>query len=70
VVPTGIVKPVIDGRLTRYYEWHGAGSWELGTGGSAMHRVSAPIASGLRYGFDSTPSTAGGLRDGEAPERT
>lgn len=50
--PTGLVRPVIDGRLTRYYEWHGAGSWEFGTGGSSMHRVTAPIASGLRYGFD------------------
>jgi alpha-amylase/alpha-mannosidase (GH57 family) len=51
--PTGIVSPVIDGRMTRYYEWHGSGSWQLGTGGSAMHRVTAPLASGMRYGFDS-----------------
>jgi hypothetical protein len=50
--PAGIVRPVIDGRLTRYYEWHGSGSWQLGTGGSSMHRVTAPLASGLRYGFD------------------
>ena len=50
--PTGIVRPVIDGRLTRYYEWHGAGSWEFGTGGGSMHRVSAPLAGGMRYGFD------------------
>lgn len=49
--PTGLIRPVIDGRLTRYYEWHGAGSWDTATGG-AMHRVSAPLATGLRYGFD------------------
>lgn len=50
--PTGLVHPVVDGRLTRYYEWHGAGAWEIGTGGGSMHRVTAPLASGLRFGFD------------------
>ncbi len=50
--PTAFVHPVIDGRMSRYYEWHGAGSWKLGTGGGSMHRVTAPIASGLHYGFD------------------
>lgn len=54
VEPTGLVRPVIDGRLTRYYEWHGAGSWVFGAGGGSMHRVSAPLASGLRFGFDAT----------------
>ena len=52
VLPTALIHPIIDGRLSRYYEWHGAGTWRLGTGGSTMHRVSAPIASALHYGFD------------------
>ena len=50
--PTAYVRPAIDGRLTRYYEWHGAGLWRFGTGGAAMHRVTQPIASALHYGFD------------------
>lgn len=50
--PTAYVHPVIDGRLTRYYEWHGAGLWQFGTGGAAMHRVTQPVASSLHYGFD------------------
>lgn len=49
--PTSLIRPMIDGRLTRYYEWHGAGSWQAG-GGGAMHRVSAPLASALHFGFD------------------
>jgi alpha-amylase/alpha-mannosidase (GH57 family) len=68
--PTGTVRPVIDGRLTRYYEWHGSGFWEVGTGGSSMHRVSAPLAAGLRYGFDAERlylrvDFAGGVAPGE-----
>ena len=50
--PTALIHPIIDGRLSRYYEWHGAGTWRLGTGGTAMHRVTAPLASALHYGFD------------------
>jgi hypothetical protein len=49
--PTAFVRPVIDGRVTRYYEWSGAGHWRLG-GGTTMHRVSEPLASALHYGFD------------------
>jgi hypothetical protein len=50
--PTALIHPIIDGRLSRYYEWHGAGTWRLGTGGSTMHRVTAPMAGALHYGFD------------------
>lgn len=50
--PTAYVRPVLDGRLSRYYEWHGAGLWKFGTGGGSMHRVTAPVASALHYGFD------------------
>jgi alpha-amylase/alpha-mannosidase (GH57 family) len=52
VEPSGKVSPLIDGRLSRYYEWHGAGHWRFGSGGAAMHRVSEPVASALHYGFD------------------
>jgi alpha-amylase/alpha-mannosidase (GH57 family) len=50
--PTALIRPVIDGRVTRYYEWAGAGLWRIGTGGTTMHRVSEPVASALHYGFD------------------
>ncbi len=50
--PSGMIHPLIDGRLSRYYEWDGAGLWRFGTGGSTMHRVTAPIARALYYGFD------------------
>ena len=50
--PTALIRPVVDGRLSRYYEWHGAGLYKFGTGGAAMHRVTAPVASALHYGFD------------------
>lgn len=50
--PSAFIRPAIDGRLTRYYEWHGAGLWLFGTGGATMHRVTAPIARSLHYGFD------------------
>ena len=52
--PTALVKATVDGRLTRYYEWHGAGLWKFGTGGGSMHRVTAPVAKALHYGFDET----------------
>lgn len=50
--PTSLVRPVIDGRIAPYFEWSGAGSWEVGATGSSMHRVTAPLATGLRFGFD------------------
>lgn len=50
--PTAMLSPTIDGRLTRFFEWHGSGRWQLGTGGSAMHRVTAPVARALYYAFD------------------
>ncbi|MFN8588245.1 MAG: glycoside hydrolase family 57 protein [Candidatus Eisenbacteria bacterium] len=50
--PTALVHATVDGRLTRYYEWHGAGLWKFGTGGGSMHRVTAPVASAMHYGFD------------------
>ncbi|APG26253.1 MULTISPECIES: glycoside hydrolase family 57 protein [Syntrophotalea] len=48
--PTESVSPVIDGRLTDYFEWHGAGTVELG-GGGAMHNASFDLL-GFFYGYD------------------
>jgi len=52
--PTGFIHPVIDGDVTSYFEWIGAGSVEVGPVGDAMHEVSAraSIISGMEFGFD------------------
>ena len=48
--PTGFINPVLDGRVTHYYEWQDAGSFDcLKTGGS-MHRVTH-IVQGIFFGF-------------------
>jgi len=48
--PTGMIRPVIDGRVTDYFEWLGAGSVEL-VGGGAMHDASFDLL-GFFYGYD------------------
>jgi len=51
--PTGFVRPVIDGRRTGFYEWHGAATYALRAGGGAMHHGSG-LAASLHVGFDDT----------------
>jgi hypothetical protein len=53
--PTGFITPKIDGEVTSYFEWTGAGSFEVVTAaGAAMHQVSGrePGISGVEFGFD------------------
>lgn len=52
--PTGFIEPVIDGEVTSYFEWIGAGSVEVDASGGAMHRVSnAPVGLTLvEFGFN------------------
>ena len=40
IAPTGFIRPVIDGELTNYFEWVGAGSVDVAPVGDAMHEVS------------------------------
>lgn len=49
--PRAFISPTIDGRITGYYEWYGAGRYEPGRAGSAMHQARGVIAE-FRYGFD------------------
>jgi hypothetical protein len=52
--PTGFVTPTIDGEITSYFEWVGAGSVEGADTAGAMHQVSAQgegIAA-VEFGFD------------------
>ena len=52
--PTGFIHPVIDGEVTNYFEWIGAGSVDVVAVGDAMHEVSAhsTIISSVEFGFD------------------
>jgi alpha-amylase/alpha-mannosidase (GH57 family) len=52
--PTGLIQPEIDGEVTNYFEWVGAGSVEAAAVAGAMHQVTAAagrIAS-VAFGFD------------------
>jgi hypothetical protein len=51
VAPLALIRPVLDGRQTNFYEWHGAGRHKLGAGGGSMHR-DAGVARELFFGFD------------------
>jgi alpha-amylase/alpha-mannosidase (GH57 family) len=52
--PTGFVHPVIDGEITNYFEWVGAGSVEQAAVAGAMHQVAgeAPAIAAVEFGFD------------------
>jgi len=54
VAPTGFIHPVIDGEMTNYFEWIGAGSVDIVPVGDAMHEVSAraTTVSSIEFGFD------------------
>jgi len=52
--PTGFIRPTIDGEITSYFEWIGAGSVEGMTEAGAMHQIAAR-AEGITlvgFGFD------------------
>jgi hypothetical protein len=52
--PTGFVHPVIDGELTNYFEWVGAGCVEVVSAGATMHEAAERQASitVIEFGFD------------------
>ena len=52
--PTGFVHPEIDGEVTSYFEWIGAGSVEGPTTAGAMHQVAdrEPGIAAIEFGFD------------------
>ena len=53
-LPTGFIHPVIDGELTSYFEWVGAGCVDVVPAGDTMHEVTERPASitGIEFGFD------------------
>jgi hypothetical protein len=49
--PTGAIKATIDGVVTSYFEWMGAGIYRIDTRSGAMHSR-RPLIQDLRYGTD------------------
>ena len=53
--PVGMLRPTLDGEVTSYFEWVGAGELEVGTTAGSMHQV-APSrrreVSAIHFGFD------------------
>ncbi len=63
--PVGLIAPTIDGEVTSYFEWLGAGLFEVKETAGAMHRSDrAPsLVTGVRFGFGpSAPLCPRGLR--------
>lgn len=49
--PTSFISPIIDGRITNYFEWLGSGYFESKVAGAAMHE-SFFILKSLHFGFN------------------
>jgi alpha-amylase/alpha-mannosidase (GH57 family) len=51
IEPSGFIHPVIDGRITNFYEWYEAGYYSSRRVGGAMHKGEG-LFSGIFFGFD------------------
>ena len=49
--PRNFVNPIIDGRVTTYFEWHDAGRFDVSRVGGTMHQTES-IVQTIFYGFD------------------
>lgn len=66
--PQEYLSPVIDGRVTHYFEWLDAGRVDVNSYGGAMN-IANPLVRSIHYGFDrtslylrlDTKTTAGGM---------
>jgi alpha-amylase/alpha-mannosidase (GH57 family) len=52
--PTALLTPVLDGEVSSYFEWLGAGVLEVRDVAGAMHQIERPVAlvSMVHFGFD------------------
>lgn len=50
-LPDSLLTPIIDGRLTHFYEWAGAGSYDCESSGGAMHQVDRLLRK-IHFGYD------------------
>ena len=51
IAVTGFIKPIIDGKISNFYEWSAAGVFEIIKAGAAIHRAET-ITKALYFGFD------------------
>jgi alpha-amylase/alpha-mannosidase (GH57 family) len=51
IPPSGFLSPVLDGRVSNYFEWLGAGLYITDRRGAAMHGATAYIGE-MHFGFD------------------
>ncbi len=49
--PIALISPVIDGKVTEFYEWSGSGIYDVRLNGETMHR-SQSFFKGIYFGFD------------------
>jgi alpha-amylase/alpha-mannosidase (GH57 family) len=49
--PDSLVTPILDGRITHFYEWSGAGHFDCLRAGGAMHQVNRHISS-IYFAYD------------------
>jgi alpha-amylase/alpha-mannosidase (GH57 family) len=49
--PVYLISPVMDGKITNYYEWLSAGHFDIAKARGAMHQIET-ILSDIYYGFD------------------
>ncbi len=51
VLPDTLLTPVVDGIVSHFYEWAGAGSYDCAAAGGAMHRVDQ-VVSEIQFVYD------------------
>ncbi|MDD5259905.1 MAG: hypothetical protein PHD29_08045, partial [bacterium] len=49
--PISLISPIIDGKITNYYEWQNAGLYDVSKTGGTMYRANT-IVNLIYYGFD------------------
>jgi alpha-amylase/alpha-mannosidase (GH57 family) len=51
IKPIDFIRPIIDGKVTHFYEWQQAGHFDCAKAGSTMHKAER-LLSGIWFGFD------------------
>lgn len=50
-LPDSLITPIVDGRLSHFYEWTGAGSYDCESTGGAMHQVDRRLSK-IYFAYD------------------
>ncbi len=51
VKPVDFIHPVLDGKISSYFEWHNAGFYDISKAGGTMHQTDTYLRS-IHWGFD------------------